>query len=313
MIHITASENDITTDKVLEWLWALGSTAKRAQNDAFENIQVSINNREELTTIGNNQVKRLWMRRGSLPLYRELKKKSTKRSTQRALSKDQEVVHEIIESTFPTRIGSFQKEKNNNLLIDLIIAKKAGFKVPATVVTNNRKNAIEFVTKHKCITKHLKYPPQVFLTTTYSTNPGTQKVSRLEIEEMDDQFAPLLLQELIIKKWELRIFVFEKKIYCICGIARAKVPQIDQRYIPIHKIRFVPFELDNKIKNCIHKYMDLSQLHTTSLDVLVSKDDVYYFLESNPMGQFDWVSQQGNYYIEKHIATCLNQPHSFQS
>ena len=46
-------------------------------------------------------------------------------------------------------------------------------------------------------------------------------------------------------------------------------------------------------------------LKSGSIDMIYSTDNIYYFLEVNPVGQFYQVSFPANYYLEKEIAKTL--------
>lgn len=52
--------------------------------------------------------------------------------------------------------------------------------------------------------------------------------------------------------------------------------------------------------------MKMLKLESGSLDFIVTPDNEYYFLEVNPVGQFNFVSEICNYHIEKHIAKTLS-------
>jgi glutathione synthase/RimK-type ligase-like ATP-grasp enzyme len=49
-------------------------------------------------------------------------------------------------------------------------------------------------------------------------------------------------------------------------------------------------------------------LDSGSIDMIVSTEGKYIFLEVNPVGQFGMVSYPCNYYIERDIADYLSQP-----
>lgn len=51
--------------------------------------------------------------------------------------------------------------------------------------------------------------------------------------------------------------------------------------------------------------MEVIDLNSGSIDMLVSKKNEYIFLEVNPIGQFAQVSYPCNYYIQKEIASEL--------
>ena len=51
--------------------------------------------------------------------------------------------------------------------------------------------------------------------------------------------------------------------------------------------------------------MNKLELISGSIDLIKSQNGKYYFLEVNPNGQYDWVSQYGGYYLDKKIAYFL--------
>lgn len=51
------------------------------------------------------------------------------------------------------------------------------------------------------------------------------------------------------------------------------------------------------------------KLFTGSLDILYSNDNNFYFLEVNPVGQFDYVSYFGNFNLYKLTAEKLIEYH----
>jgi len=80
---------------------------------------------------------------------------------------------------------------------------------------------------------------------------------------------------------------------------------IDYR-MDFSKSRNFPIIIPDSLKTKIIKLMGKLNLQTGSLDFLKSIDDnQFYFLEVNPNGQFDFVSQKCNYYLEKKIAQYL--------
>ena len=53
--------------------------------------------------------------------------------------------------------------------------------------------------------------------------------------------------------------------------------------------------------------MDNLKLNSGSIDLVYTKDEDYYFLEVNPVGQFAMVSEPCNYYLEKIVAQKLSE------
>ena len=55
--------------------------------------------------------------------------------------------------------------------------------------------------------------------------------------------------------------------------------------------RCVPFILPEKVLDKIKQFVKISHHNTGSIDMIYSESEEYYFLEINPMGQFDWLSE----------------------
>ena len=73
-----------------------------------------------------------------------------------------------------------------------------------------------------------------------------------------------------------------------------------------HKIyRNVTFQLPLEVEQKIEQFMQLAKLNTGSIDVILTPDNQFVFLEVNPAGQFDWLSKSCNYYVEEAIAKEL--------
>ncbi|STD14031.1 ATP-GRASP peptide maturase, grasp-with-spasm system [Chryseobacterium carnipullorum] len=71
-------------------------------------------------------------------------------------------------------------------------------------------------------------------------------------------------------------------------------------------IETVPFKLPESIEKMIDTLMKRISLESGSIDLLYSTDNIFYFLEVNPVGQFDMVSFPCNYHLEKEIALHLS-------
>ena len=82
--------------------------------------------------------------------------------------------------------------------------------------------------------------------------------------------------------------------------------QVDYRNYDHEKPnRCVPYNLPNTIKRKIFKFMKYKKIDTGSIDIIFSTNNKYFFLENNPQGQFDWLTKNCNYNIEKEIAEIL--------
>ena len=51
--------------------------------------------------------------------------------------------------------------------------------------------------------------------------------------------------------------------------------------------------------------MNLIGLNTGSIDMILTPEGDYYFLEVNPVGQFGMISHPCNFYLEEKVANFL--------
>lgn len=69
--------------------------------------------------------------------------------------------------------------------------------------------------------------------------------------------------------------------------------------------RKVPFNLPQKEKRLLLEFMKEIKVDVGSIDLILDKNNNFIFLELNPQGQIDWLSENCNYYIEELISKHL--------
>lgn len=67
------------------------------------------------------------------------------------------------------------------------------------------------------------------------------------------------------------------------------------------------YKLPQKVENKIVAFMNKIEMDSGSLDIIVTPQKEYYFLEVNPVGQFFQVSHPCNFYLEKEVAKYLSK------
>jgi ATP-GRASP peptide maturase of grasp-with-spasm system len=194
-----------------------------------------------------------------------------------------------------------------NKMYALDCAKKSGLKVPDTLITDSKNELVNFFNKNnrvisKPITNNIS-----FIEEKVAFANVTVEVSKKDINDLGDLFYPTLFQEYIEKKYEIRVFVLKDKCYSMAIFSQLdEQTKIDFRNYNIKKLnRSVPFQLPKLIEDNIISFMQKINLDTGSIDLIMSNNNEFVFLEVNPVGQFGMVSVPCNYYIEKRIAEYL--------
>ncbi len=86
--------------------------------------------------------------------------------------------------------------------------------------------------------------------------------------------------------------------------------KIDFRnYDQIKPNRMIPYRLPENIKTTIHDFMDAIGMQCGSIDMILTPNNEYVFLEVNPVGQFQWVEKCCNFDLSKAIARVLIDNH----
>ena len=123
----------------------------------------------------------------------------------------------------------------------------------------------------------------------------TSIVSSNHISRFDGlRYAPVILQEKIPNNKEIRITVVKDKVFPV-SITTTKDKN---KYSDLHKIeeRFLKFEsleIEKSIrKRCVELNKQMGLL-VSSIDFVEDKKGQMYFLEVNPIGDWNW--------LEKHV------------
>jgi glutathione synthase/RimK-type ligase-like ATP-grasp enzyme len=125
------------------------------------------------------------------------------------------------------------------------------------------------------------------------------------------QNCPIILQEYVPKKYELRITVVGKKVFP-CAIYSQENPKSihDMRMglTELGLLRHQEVELPSDVVIAIHKLMFKLNLSFGCIDMIVTPDNEYYFLEVNPNGQWLWIEKETGMKIGEAITEqlCVN-------
>ncbi|MBC8754678.1 hypothetical protein H2O64_08325 [Kordia sp. YSTF-M3] len=310
MILLISSKYDVSTNIVIQWLNYYGIVFLRLHTEEFSMLNYfSVSNKSISLTINDinlEAITGIWHRRGRLRNLPNSLNDLGKVTTY--LKKEEDSLIKSIETSLRTTkkyIGSYISEIENYKLDHLIAAKECNLNIPDSIVTTSKKGLLDFHSKYdQIISKDLRYAINIKTDDISINSTGTFKVTDELISELDDHFAPIYAQEYIEKEFEIRIFFIEDNLFSM-GIFSQQDEQtrVDYRnYNDEIPNRCVPINLPKNIKEQLLDFTRKVKLNTGSIDMIYSIDEHYVFLEVNPMGQFDWLSKNCNYYIEEAIA-----------
>jgi ATP-GRASP peptide maturase of grasp-with-spasm system len=330
MILLFSELNDFSTNKVIDWLiyWKKKHIRHNgvSENDSeidFRKYVYTIRIENEFNEMniskGNrcfsNGIKSIWFRRpynGVEDFYYPLFKKKSIipiAIINKQLKSHFTILKDLLIQFYSQSkvLGSYQILGLNKPKV-LIKASIHGLNIPKTLITNSFIELQSFfeINKRKIICKALyegifDFPRNQ----NYGFKEGTTLIENINAFKKD--FATTLFQEYIEKEYEIRIVFLNNILYSMCIFSQNNTKtMIDFRnYDEKKPNRMIPYILDESVAQKIRNLMADIGLNMGSIDLIKARNGKFYFLEINPVGQYDFVSYHCNYHIHREIAKFL--------
>lgn len=326
MILIISESSDYSTHEVCKWLdfynkkyFILNELSVITDVDFAitknqQKFKITINESESYDL---NEVNAIWQRRSLITFYKKfhefelIKNESFNKIIKNFYTNELDALKQFIYKYLNDNcytLGNFLNVKNYKLN-NLIFALEVGLEIPETAIVSDKDNIqnIAKLNNNNLIIKPIKDG-------IFEFNPDTSEAIRMytntidntKIKKLEVNF-PTLFQNNIEKSIEIRVFYLEGKCYSIAIYSQEKnKTRIDYRKYDLSNPNyFMPYKLPPEINAKIIKLMKKVNLNIGSIDLILSSENKFYFLEVNPVGQYDFVSKTGNYQIDKKIALTL--------
>lgn len=314
-IIIQSESTDGSTDDVIIWLNyfnQLNNLVTFLDEYAIEQFSMEYSDDELLVNINGNVFSTsdsYWYRRGEFRFIKLLKSKY--KEMNHYLSHSQ---LRSISSILDAPLCKYQLNCYNDNFIEklqmLNDARKVGLTIPPTIYTDSLDKVMDFIHKHTFIITKTTIVPfgTITLEQTYNFSSGTIKLSMDDLKNMPTHFLPSIFQKYVEKKYEIRTFFLNGIFYSMAIFSQMDTTtQVDFRERTVLPLRKAPYKLPAEYEEKLSKLMNKYSLKSCSIDTIVTPDHEFYFLEINPIGQFQWLSKNCNYQIEKKIAQYLKQ------
>ena len=321
-ILILGESRDKSTDLVCQWLkhWDMPFLRLNEENEVnptvgivYEDEEIKVSMHKDGIIFNLNKIQKTWFRRGYF-LFRYIGNiptltKETNDSIKEHLSNEGRTLERFLYYYLSKGISINHPDNYNyNKLIALREAQKVGLKIPQTLLSVRPEDIIVFLNRQgNCISKSIQDLMGIKLNNNYASTGATVRVRKNDLCPKGHWYS--LFQREIKKKYELRIFYFMGKLFTMAIFSQMdKKSELDFRNVDVngnHPNRMVPFNLPNESVHKIRTLMHNLKLESGSIDIIVDNNNDYYFLEVNPVGQFNFVSEICNYHIEKYIADFL--------
>ncbi len=327
MILIFSNSEDYNIKSVCEWLLYFNEPflvilngkhkLKLVQLELKNNLKFVLQIRGKI--VKSEEIKSIWFRNGLIELENYLEYKVSRReintfenAIKYYLSAQHYSVLEFIILWMTNHINCIgaHKQGRYNKIWALYMANKVGFKIPDTNLCINKHDLNNLLKQYpKILNKSLDVNFEYF---SLKENIRWYEYSKLVdndfLNNIDNNFFASVLQTYIEKKIELRVFYLNGDIFCSAILSQDNPKTVIdyRRYDTDDSNRVIPFKLPKHISFKINKLMKLLKLTTGSIDIIVSSDNQYYFLEVNPVGQYAYNSSACGFSLHKKIAEFLS-------
>lgn len=316
-ILIISESFESTTDEVLEWLLLEKTQVIRInKEDEIEIKQIDLSNNEIIIekkgqVIDLREISTFWYRRGYLNnLYLKenySENKQLENHIKSFMNKEWVISQNYIIKQLEKKkhIGNFFLSSVNKLNY-LVLAKKCGLEIPFTIISDDIMELHEYLSEMKLITKTIS-ETDVFHDEYMHLQLYTSEIAKELLDKKESNIFPSLIQEKIDKWIELRIFFIKDRFYSMAIFSQHNSKtEIDYRHYEFENMnRMVPYRLPMTIEKKLIKFIKKSGLNTGSIDMIISQNRKYVFLEVNPVGNIEMISKTCNFPIEKEIAKYL--------
>jgi MvdD family ATP-grasp ribosomal peptide maturase len=317
ILIITHSQDNESIPLVLDAIASRGGKAFRFDTDRFPTeilLDIYYGDHESLIVsdhdqkVDLNEVSAVWYRR--IAIGAKITLTMDKQMRQASMQESRVTIHGMIASIRGFHLDplpNIRRAENKQLQIQ--VARELGLDTPRTLTTNNAQAVKEFAQQCEqgMITKMLssfaiygeKGQEKVVF-----TNP----VSLEDLENLEGlNFCPMTFQEKIPKALELRTTIVGQRIFTAAVNSQSREKsRYDWRRQGIALLNaWEHYNLPAQIEQKLLKLMREFGLNYGAIDLILTPDGRYVFLEVNPVGEFFWLERCPGLPISQAIADLL--------
>lgn len=190
----------------------------------------------------------------------------------------------------------------------LRIAKDCGLEVPATCITNSPAQLKAFLeTTGKPVIAKMQSAFAIYRDGEEHV-VFTNEVTAAHLDQLNGlRYCPMVFQEKLDKALELRVTIVGREIFSF---------SIDSQRLPASRVDWRKegaaladgwkvYTLPEGIEEALLNFMDSYGLNYGAIDLILTPEGKYYFLEVNAAGEYFWLDKQCDHAISRHLAAVL--------
>lgn len=180
----------------------------------------------------------------------------------------------------------------------LALAQQIGLAIPTTLMTSDPEEARDFWRRHEgnVIYKQFRALPDAWRETRRMRTEDAAFAENIRI-------TPVIFQCFVEAVADLRVTVIGDEIFAAAADARQGEYPIDFRFN--HDLKWEPHKLPLAVEDKLRGLMHRLGLQYGAIDLRLTPDGEYIFLEINPAGQFLWIELETGQRISAALAAHL--------
>jgi|SRR5690554_3302344 len=311
MVLIISEETDLSTFRVIDWFlfhkidYVLIFDTDLLRID-FKGNDITFHKEETNIKFSLSEIKGVWYRRGRINFnLKEINNLQLNNFLSIEKSKITEYIYYKL-SLLPSINHYYRKDTNKLIVAE--IAEELGIKIPKSFLVNKG----DYLQKTQKNTQKGLATKSISGSSMFNINNNIA-VSYTRVIDDDDigenDFFPSYIQEYIEKKYELRIFFIETEFWAMAIFSQNddQTKTDFRNYNHSKPNRNIPYVLPKELEEKLIRLSKKTGVNCGSIDMIVTKNDEYIFLEINPIGQFGMVSNPCNYYLHERIALFFKE------
>lgn len=172
----------------------------------------------------------------------------------------------------------------------LQLAAELGFSVPDTILSSDPMEIKLFYDSHD---HNVVFKPLHQDSIEIGGKSFFAYASKLNTKHFDDPrmlaLSPTLFQAFVAPYREIRVTVFGDRVFAASIDTQGETAEPDWRRIPPDRQQWKPHTLPPSIEAVCQRLIEHYQLHFGAIDLLLTSEGDYCFLELNPNGQWVWI------------------------
>jgi glutathione synthase/RimK-type ligase-like ATP-grasp enzyme len=189
----------------------------------------------------------------------------------------------------------------------LKLAGDLGFELPPTLITNRPADLVDFYREHDGLIVSKQAATAFPATIGFGMVRFTELVTTRDIAHAQSiSYCPMIFQAYVPKRVELRITVVGTRVFAAEIHSQANNrTRHDWRRYDLDRTPHLPHDLPHDVSaKCVRLVEELG-LRYGAIDMIVTPDERYVFVEINPNGQYLWIEHQTGLPISEAICDLL--------